>query len=230
MNKKLTHRQDQQFEEILGQIQTAKQQALQQVNKTLVQLYWDIGNYIAKQVTVANWGKSTVEQLAAFIHKKEPGISGFTASNIWRMKQFYETYQQNEKLASLGREIPWSHNRRIMTIKTLEEREFYLLLCKQKKYSVREFLNSHNKCNTPKSVEGYTRTLLTDEKKAVRRAHRAVADGSLHRYLRHQGKKYRKRYGQNDYRGRIPNRVDIADRPRIVDSRSRIGVVIEGGG
>ena len=70
MNKKLTHRQDQQFEKILGQIQTAKQQALQQVNKTLVQLYWDIGNYVAKQVTVANWGKSTVEQLAAFIQKK----------------------------------------------------------------------------------------------------------------------------------------------------------------
>ena len=65
-------------------------------------------------------------------------------------------------------------------------------------------LNSHNKCNTPKSVKGYTRTLLTDEKKAVRRVHRAVADGSLYRYLRHQGKKCRKRYGQNDYLGRIP--------------------------
>ena len=78
------------------------------------------------------------------------------------------------------------------------------------------------------STESIYRLILKD--KAVRRAHRAVADGSLHRYLRHKGKKYRKRYGQNDYRGCIPNRVDIADRPRIVDSRSRIGVVIEGGG
>ena len=50
-----------------------------------------------------------------------------------------------------------------------------------------------------------------------------VAEGSLYRYLRHKGKKYRKRYGKNDYRGRIPNRVDIVNRPRIVDSRSRIG-------
>ncbi len=57
-----------------------------------------------------------------------------------------------------------------------------------------------------------------------------VADGSLYRYLRHQGKKYRKRYGQNDYRGRILNRVDITDRPSIVGNRSCIGVVIEGGG
>ncbi len=68
------------------------------------------------------------------------------------------------------------------------------------------------------STESIYRLILKDK----------VAGGSLYRYLRHQGKKYRKRYGKNDYRGRIPNRVDIADRPRIVDSRSRIGVVIEG--
>ena len=60
------------------------------------------------------------------------------------------------------------------------------------------------------STESIYRLILKDK----------VAGGSLYRYLRHQGKKYRKRYGQNDYRGRIPNRVDIADRPSIVDSHS----------
>ncbi len=29
--------------------------------------------------------------------------------------------------------------------------------------------------------------------------------GALYKYLRHQHKKYRKRYGKNDYRSRIPN-------------------------
>ena len=47
------------------------------------------------------------------------------------------------------------------------------------------------------STESIYRLILKDK----------VADGSLYRYLRHQGKKYRKRYGQNDYRGRIPNRL-----------------------
>ncbi|CAC9645608.1 hypothetical protein, partial [uncultured Gammaproteobacteria bacterium] len=42
-------------------------------------------------------------------------------------------------------------------------------------------------------------------------------------YLRHQHKKYRKRYGKNDYRGRISNRIDIDERPSIVDARTRIG-------
>jgi hypothetical protein len=39
----------------------------------------------------------------------------------------------------------------------------------------------------------------------------------------HQHKKYRERYGKNDYRGRIPNRIDIDERPSIVDARTRIG-------
>jgi IS30 family transposase len=47
--------------------------------------------------------------------------------------------------------------------------------------------------------------------------------GELYKYLRHQHKKYRKRYGKNDYRGRIPNRIDIDERPTIVDTRIRIG-------
>lgn len=48
-------------------------------------------------------------------------------------------------------------------------------------------------------------------------------DGNLYTYLRHQHKKYKKRYGKNDYRGRIPHRVDIDHRPEIVNTRSRIG-------
>ena len=130
--------QEEQFAEVLLQIQQAKQQAARLINTALVQLYWHIGTYVSQQVKDADWGKGTVEQLAAFIQQTEPGMSGFNARNIWRMKQFYETYKDDPKLSSLGTELSWTHNRRIMTLKTPEEREFYLLLCNQKRYSVRE--------------------------------------------------------------------------------------------
>jgi len=59
--------------------------------------------------------------------------------NIWRMKQFYETYAQNEKLSTLSREISWSNNVLIMmAAKTDEEREFYLMITKKNNYSARE--------------------------------------------------------------------------------------------
>jgi IS30 family transposase len=57
---------------------------------------------------------------------------------------------------------------------------------------------------------------------AIKVWYKAVG-GALYKYLRHQHKKYRKRYGKNDYRGRIPNRIDINERPSIVDARTRIG-------
>ena len=47
--------------------------------------------------------------------------------------------------------------------------------------------------------------------------------GQLYRHLRHQAKPRRKRYGAKEYRGTIPGRVDMADRPAVVDARSRVG-------
>ncbi len=53
-------------------------------------------------------------------------IKGFSVRNLWRMKQFYETYFEEKILSTLWTQLSWSHNRRIMTLKTEEEREFYL--------------------------------------------------------------------------------------------------------
>ena len=105
MSNQLAATHQQQFSEVLQRIQKAKQQAFQQVNKTLVQLYWNIGAYVSQHVNSSNWGKNTVEQLALFIQKKEPGMSGFSARNIWRMKQFYEVYSNDKKLSTLWTEL-----------------------------------------------------------------------------------------------------------------------------
>ena len=111
-----------QFTKVLMQIQQARQRAYSQINKTLVALYWNIGQYISRQVQNNGWGKRIVEDLSAFLKYKDPNIKGFSARNIWTMKQFYETYQQNEKLPSLMAELSWTHNRPAH----LGQLEFYL--------------------------------------------------------------------------------------------------------
>ena len=138
MSKKVATSNDKQFSEVLKQIQTAKQTVFQQANTLLVELYWNIGKYISDQVEQAGWGKGIVLELAHYIKKNDAELKGFSDKNLWRMKQFYETYRNDVKLATLWRVLPWSHNRRIMTLKTPEERKFYLVLCNQKKYSFRE--------------------------------------------------------------------------------------------
>lgn len=102
-------------------------------------MYWEIGRIVSEKTASDGWGKSTVSSLSAFLQSKMPGASGFSERNIWRMKQFYETYRDNQKLSPLVAEIPWSNNLLIMTAcKTDEAREFYIRACIENHYSKRE--------------------------------------------------------------------------------------------
>jgi predicted nuclease of restriction endonuclease-like (RecB) superfamily len=128
-----------QFAEIAGMIRASRQEALKIVNTTLIDLYWNIGRYIHTRIERSEWGKSIVEELARYLQQKDPGLKGFSDKNLWRMRQFYEAYKDNEKLSPLVREISWTNNLAIFSrCKTSEEKEFYLMLAKQEKYGKRE--------------------------------------------------------------------------------------------
>lgn len=105
----------------------------------MINVYWNIGEYISKKVELAEWGQSVVKDLADYLLLNEPDLKGFSDKNLWRMKQFYETYNDFPKLSALLREISWTNNLTILSrAKTIEEQEFYLRLCSQEKYSSRE--------------------------------------------------------------------------------------------
>ena len=101
---------DKQFDDVLQMITTARKKAAHSVNIELIDLYWNIGNYISNKVNTSEWGKSIVKNLATFISRKLPETKGFSAQNLWRMKQFFETYSGNEKISSLLRELSWTNN------------------------------------------------------------------------------------------------------------------------
>lgn len=118
--------------EVKQRIRSAQYAALRAVNKELITLYWDIGELIITQQQGETWGKSVVGTLSQDLKTEFPGISGFSAANLWRMKLFYETYVNNEKLAPLVREIGWTHNLVIMEkCKEDLEREFYLRMTRK---------------------------------------------------------------------------------------------------
>ena len=127
------------FEVVVGLIADARRRALAAVNTALIDLYWAIGEHISARVASAGWGQGTVQSLAEYIRKKQPNAQGFSASNLWRMKQFVETYRGQPKLAALLRELTWTHNMMIMgRSKRDEEREFYVRLSVQQKWTSRE--------------------------------------------------------------------------------------------
>lgn len=113
-------------------IRAAQYEALKAVNKELIALYWDIGRLIVSRQQGETWGKSVVEQLGKDLQAEFPGISGFSARNIWNMRNFYLTYNQNDKLQPIVAEIGWTHNLVIMEkCKDDLEREFYIRMTRK---------------------------------------------------------------------------------------------------
>lgn len=130
---------DNRFTDIIQLIKQSRTNAIKAVNAELINLYWNIGEYISKKIEQSEWGDSVVTELANFIQTHEPEIKGFSDKNIWRMKQFFETYRDFPKLSPLVREISWTNNLLIFSrCKTIEEMEFYLKIVKQENYSKRE--------------------------------------------------------------------------------------------
>jgi len=69
-------------------------EAMKKVNTELIQLYWEIGEKIDRKQREQGWGKSVVEILAKELQKEFPGVQGFSARNLWRMRNFYVEYSQ----------------------------------------------------------------------------------------------------------------------------------------
>jgi len=143
--------------EIKERIRSAQYEALKAVNKELVGLYWDIGRMIVERQDVEGWGKAVVEQLAADLRTEFPGVGGFSASNLWRMKAFFEAYTGLEKLAPLVREIGWSHNLAILErCKDALEREFYLRMTRKFGWSKNVLIHQIDNQSYEKSLLGQT--------------------------------------------------------------------------
>jgi predicted nuclease of restriction endonuclease-like (RecB) superfamily len=119
-------------------IQTAKAQSLRAVNFEVISLYWEVGKLVLEKTESSKWGSGMIEALSKDIESEYSGISGFSPSNLYRMRAFYSEYKDNEKLALLTREISWTHNFTIMEmVKTPEQREFYIRLANSEGYSVK---------------------------------------------------------------------------------------------
>lgn len=120
------------IEEIKRRVRVSQYAALKAVNKELILLYWDIGKSIVQQQNKSGWGKAIVETMAKDLQKEFPGIQGFSAQNLWRMKQFFQVYSGNAKLSPMVREIGWTHNLIIlMNCKNDLAREFYIAMTKK---------------------------------------------------------------------------------------------------
>ena len=158
MSNDLTSKYYIEFQELIAIIERSRNKAFLNLNIEMISMYWEIGAYINEKIKNNDWGKSVVDDFSQFMKTNRPELKGFSSSNVWRMRQYYETYQDNQNLAILSREITWSNNMLIISrAKTVEAREFYLLLTKENQYSHRELKRQMDSLI-------YERTMISNEK------------------------------------------------------------------
>ena len=140
MNNIIVQERKDQFAEIVAMIQHTRSEVVRLANASLIDLYWKIGKYISNKIAASEWGDGVVKQLAEYIERTSPEAKGFSDKNLWRMKQFYETYNgADEKLSALLRQISWTNNLTILSrSKSEAERLFYLQLCVHDRLSTRQ--------------------------------------------------------------------------------------------
>ena len=127
------------FQEILHLIKGGRSRAFQAVNIAMIETYWAVGAHLSRKVAEAGWGKGVVKELAQWLARQAPDLKGFSAQNLWRMKQFHETYRDDAKLSAVLRVLPWTHHCLLIgQCKTSDERAWYAAAAAQSHWSSRE--------------------------------------------------------------------------------------------
>lgn len=130
-----------QFDDIVKIVENAKYRAYRKVNEELILMYQEVGKYISEKSKEASYGSNFVENVANFFSENYPDLKGFTRRGLYRMKQFYELYKDDEKVSPLVTQLSWTNHLKIMSgSKSKEEREFYLNLAVKENLTHRELV------------------------------------------------------------------------------------------
>ena len=129
------------FDEIRSLIEQTRSRVASTVNSALVLMNWHIGKRINDEILQnkrAEYGNEIVVTLSRQL-TAEYG-KGFTRANLFRMVQFAEIYPEIEIVASLTRQLTWTHIVEILPVKDQLKRDFYAEMCRIERWSIRTLL------------------------------------------------------------------------------------------
>lgn len=119
-------------------IQAARRRVAMVANAEQTLLYWRLGKRILTENLIegrAEYGKRILATLSQEL-VAEFG-NGFNLRNLYRSVQFYESFSDEQIVATLSTQLSWSHFIEILPIKTPLAREFYAEMCRVERWPVR---------------------------------------------------------------------------------------------
>ena len=138
MNR-LSINEDSFYSRILDLLKSARRTAVQSINKTIVDTYFEIGRLIVEEEqngkSKAEYGQNLITELS---HKLTTEFGkGFSTTNLKQMRTFYLTYSKGQTVSDEFR-LSWSHYLMLMRIDNVEERRFYEIETAENSWSLRE--------------------------------------------------------------------------------------------
>lgn len=123
--------------EITELVNQTRTNLAQEINKSIVYVYWNIGRIIVSNENEYNnrleYGKEVLKGLSKELTKYLG--KGYSISNLKYMRVFYKAYP---KLEELNEKLSWSHYLELMIIQDKDKRNFYEKECINENWSVRE--------------------------------------------------------------------------------------------
>lgn len=130
-------------EDIKQMIKSAQYRALQTVNTEQIALYWSIGKTIVERQRAHGWGKSIVERLSDELQHAFPNTKGFSAQNLWYMRQLFIEYNGSQLLQPVVGEISWAKHLIILAkCKDEHQRFFYIKMTARHTWSKTALTNA----------------------------------------------------------------------------------------
>lgn len=120
-------------------IEQARGHVAATANYAQTMMYWHIGERINRDVLGnqrAEYGKQIVATLSRQL-QEEYGDKGFDEKNIRRMMQFATLFPDAQIVATVSRQLWWSHFVEVIPLKDDLHREFYLTFAASERWSVR---------------------------------------------------------------------------------------------
>ena len=125
---------------VKSKIRSAQVKAAVEVNRELIQFYWELGQMIVEAQQRSNWGTKLIESLSVDLKKEMPGVAGFYRSNLYAIRKFYQYFStvsmestDTEETSNIQivpqavGQLPWGHIRLLLSkVKEEDSMKFYI--------------------------------------------------------------------------------------------------------
>lgn len=135
----LTRQDSKLFNAVTSLIEQSRQRAAVFVNSELIFLYWNVGNLVRKNILHnkrAGYGEQIIETLSKQL--TEIYGKGWGEKHLNHCLRIAETFLKDQIVYAMRRQLSWTHLRTIMYLKDELQREFYLHICANERWSTRQ--------------------------------------------------------------------------------------------